>query len=170
MFLIQPCCTQKNLLALRRKLGADGTCFWHGHGDLSMAEILPVLLMRYSNVDMMLVTPSLPDGCASVVAHLMDRRFAAASGSGKINNIGHLTLVTCLQKKKSPAASAWVKDNPWGDRLTLVNVQQNDTAVILPDIAVMGPVNLVYGGHFTALATRRQKTIDALREAFGKLL
>ena len=170
MLLIEPCCAQKNLLALRQKLGADGTCFFHGYGDLSLAELLPVLLTRYSQAELMIVTPSLPDGAAEVIDRMMKRQWAAMKGGGKIDNIGHLQLLTDLTKKKSPLASAWRKENPYGDRLSLHAVQQNDTAIILPDIAIVGGVNLVYGGHFTALATKNKNVIASFRNIYEALL
>jgi hypothetical protein len=66
-------------------------------------------------------------------------------------------------------ASEWVKDNPYPERMTLKNVQQNDTAILLPDIALWGPMNLNYGGHFTALATKNARTIETLRGMYEGL-
>lgn len=169
MFLIEPCCTQKHIPALRSKLGADGTAFFHGYGDLSLAEMLPVLLTRYSEVEMMMVTPALPDGAANVLKRIMQRQWPTIDGKGKLNTISHLTLVADLREKKSPAASAWLKENPFGGRLTLKNVQQNDTAIILPDLALYGNINLTYGGHFTAIATKNAKTITSLRSMYEGL-
>lgn len=167
MFLVEPCCTQKQLLALRGKLGDDGTAFFHGYGDLSLAELLPVLLTRYSEVDVMIVAPALPNGAAKVLRQMMEKQWP--DGKGKVNAVAHLTLVTDLRKSKSPAASAWVQENPFPGRLILNDVQQNDTAVILPDIAMYGSINLTYGGHFSGIATKRKKTIEALRSMYGTL-
>ena len=64
MFLIEPCCTQKHIPALRQKLGTDGTTFFHGYGDLSLAELLPVVLTRYSEADLTVVAPALPNAAA----------------------------------------------------------------------------------------------------------
>lgn len=167
MFVIEPCCTQKQLLALRSKLGVDGTTFFHGYGDLSLAELLPVLLTRYSEADVMIVAPSLPNGAAKVLRQMMDKQWS--DGKGVVNAIGHLTLVADLRKSKSPAASAWVQENPFKERLTLHDVQQNDTAIILPDIALYGSINLTYGGHFSGIATKRARTIESLRLMYGSL-
>lgn len=167
MFVIEPCCTQKQLLALRRKLGDDGTTFFHGYGDLSLAELLPVLLTRYTETEMLIVAPSLPNGAAKVLRQMLDKQWS--DGKGQVNAIGHLTLVADLRKSKSPAASAWVQENPFPGRLTLLDVQQNDTAVILPDIALYGSMNLTYGGHFSGIATRRARTIESLRSMYTSL-
>lgn len=162
MFLIQPCCTQKDLLALRGKLGENGTTLFQGFGDLSLAELLPPLLTRYSGVEMMIVAPTLPDAATEVIASLMEKQY----DEGKSWQIGHLTLVTDMRRKKSPLTSGWQIKNPFGERLALVNVQQNDTAIILPDIALVGNINLAYGGHFTALATKKPSLIEDLRKTY----
>lgn len=166
MFIIEPCCAPKNLLALRHKLGEDGTTFWQGYGDLSLAELLPPMLTRYSEVEMMMVCPALPDAAAKVLQQMLEKQWMRADGKGKLDVIQHLTLITDLRKKKSPMASQWVKENPFGERLTVCNVQQNDTAILLPDIAFMGNINLTYGGQFTALATKNARTIQSLRANF----
>ena len=85
---------------------------------------------------------------------------------GKSWQIGRLTLVTDMCRKKSPLTGGWQSKNPFGERLTLVNVQQNDTAIILPDIALVGNINLAYGGHFTALATKKPSLIEDLRKTY----
>lgn len=167
--LIEPCCAPKHVLALRSKLGENGTAFWQGHGDLSLAELLPAILTRYSQVDMMLVAPSLPDDAAKAVQHWMKTQWMRADGKGKIDVIRHLTLIADLRKRKSPLASGWMADNPFGERMTLRNMQQNDTAILLPDIAFLGNINLSYGGHFTALATKNAKVIENLRNMYGAL-
>ena len=167
MFLIEPCCTQKQLLALRKKLGDDGTTFFHGYGDLSLAELLPVLMTRYSEVNIMIVAPALPNGAAKVLRQMMEKQWS--DGKGQVNAIGHLTLVADLRKSKSPVASAWVQENPFPGRLTIHDVQQNDTAIILPDIALYGSINLTYGGHFSGIATKRARTIESLREMYRSL-
>ena len=169
MFLIQPCCTPKHLLQLRGKMGEGGTTFLHGYGDMSIAELLPHLLTRYDGVELMIVAPSLPAAAAEAIAEAMDRRNVTRDGKGMIYTVGRLTLVTDLRKKKSPQASAWLTENPWGDRLKVVNTQQNDTAVLLPDIAIFGNVNLSYGGHFTCVATRKKSLIEDLRRNYLSL-
>lgn len=166
MLLIEPCCTPKHLLALRGKLGVDGTTFFHGKGDLSISELFPALLTRYSEVDMMLVAPSLPDSATNVLNHWMAKKWVSADGKGKIDVIKHLTLITDLRKKKSPLASNWLSDNPYSERLEIYNLQQNDTAILLPDIAFFGNINLAYNGHFTALATKSDRVIANLRSTY----
>ena len=164
MFLIEPCCTQKHIPALYDRLGNDGTTFFHGYGDLSLAELLPPLLARYTGAEMLLAAPSLPNGAAKALRAAMETRWGSPSGDAFA--IGRMTIVTDLRSRKSPMASAWLSGNPFPGRLELRDVQQNDTAVILPDIALYGCVNLVYGGHFSGIATRRARTIGTLREMF----
>lgn len=169
MYLIEPCCSQKHLRQLRDGLGKDGTAFFHGYGDLSIAELLPPLLTHYTETDMMIVAPYLPDAVAEVIIKWMRKQWARVDGSGKMNVISHLTLVADLSERRSPMASAWLNKNPFGDRMTLKNIQQNDIAILLPDIALCGPMNLTYGGHFTAMATKNARTIETLRGMYEGL-
>lgn len=118
---------------------------------------------------MIFLSPVLPDAAASVIRRLMKKQDLTADGKGKINVINHLTLITDLREQKSPIAYKWTKENPFGERLTLKNVQQNDTAILLPDIAFVGNINLAYGGHFTALATKNAKIIADLRSLYESL-
>ena len=164
MLLIEPCCTQKHLLSLRSKLGENGTSFFHGYGDLSMAEMLPAMLTRYCEAEMTLAVPTLPNGATETVMKIMRMQRMSADGKKKLDVIKHLTLVADLRKKKSPEANVWLTDNPFGDRLTIINTQQNDTAIILPDIAFFGNINLTYGNHFTAIATKHKKVIAEMKE------
>ncbi|MCR4958568.1 MAG: hypothetical protein K6B13_08205 [Prevotella sp.] len=151
---------------MTRALGADGTAWWHGYGDLSLAELLPAMLPHYSEAEMMLVTPVLPDMAAEAVLTVLRRRWARMDGSGSVNAVSRLTLITDFSEKRSPLASTWLKENPFADRLKLRNMQQNDTAILMPDLALYGPINLTYGRHFTAMATKNAKTIASLRKAY----
>ena len=168
-YLIEPCCSQKHLRQLRDELGKDGTAFFHGYGDLSIMELLPPLLTHYSETDLMIVAPYLPDAVTEVITKWMKKQWARIDGSGNLNVIAHLTIVADLSERRSPMASEWVSKNPFGERMTLKNVQQNDTAILLPDIALWGAMNLNYGGHFTALATKDAATIAALRSQYEKM-
>ena len=169
IYLIEPCCSQKHLRQLREGLGTDGTALFHGYGDLSLVELLPALLTHYSETDLMIVAPYLPDQTAEIVLKWAKKRWARMDGSGSMNVIAHLTLIADLSERRSPMASAWLKDNPLGERLTLRNVQQNDTAIIMPDMALYGPINMTYGHHFTAMATKNARTIAALRSMYEGL-
>ncbi len=169
MTLIQPCCAPKDLLQLRHVLGEDGTTLWHAYGDLSLSELLPPLLTRYNEVEILLVTPSLPDAAAVVVRRMMQQQFPSRDGNVLHHTIAHMTLISRFTERQSPLASTWMSTTPFGERLTTKNVQQNDTAILLPDIALWGPINLTYGGHFTAMATKNARTIAALREGYERL-
>ena len=167
--MIEPCCAPKHLLALREGIEPDKTAFFHGYGDLSFAELLPALLIRYCETEIMIVAPAIPDTAAETLQSMMRRHRAKMSGSGNLDVIQHLTLVSDLSERHSPMASLWLTDNPFAGRMTLKNVQQNDTAIILPDLALWGPMNLAYGSHFTAMATKDASTITCLREIYGRL-
>lgn len=169
MLLIEPCCTPKHLLALRGKLGDDGTAFFHGYGDLSLAELLPHMLSRYVGVEMMLVAPSLPTAASGVLYRMMQKQRLTAAGKGRLDVISRLTLITNIKKTTSQEVSSWLQDNTFSGRLEVRDVQQNDTAVILPDIAFFGNINMSYGGHFTAVATRNQRLMAELRRNYDAL-
>ena len=165
MMLIQPCCTNKLIPQLREKLGDDGTTFIHGYGDLGIAELMTPLLTPYTEVELMIVAPSVPDTAARVIERLMDQKLPM-KGRGQVPLIKQLTIVANLKKNSKYLSAGWMKENPWGERLQLKHCQQNDTAILLPDMAIIGPVNMAYNGHFTAVATRRRKTIDELRATY----
>ena len=165
MMLIQPCCTNKLIPQLREKLGDDGTTFIHGYGDLGIAELMTPLLTPYTEVELMIVAPSVPDTAARVIERLMDQKLPM-KGRGQVPQIKQLTIVANLKKNSKYLSAGWVKENPWGERLQLKHCQQNDTAILLPDMAIIGPVNMAYNGHFTAVATRRRKTIDELKATY----
>ena len=166
MHLIEPCCTQKHWPALRKKLGADGTQFFHGYGDLALDELLAVVLSHYTETDMMLVCPNLPDRAAELLLRWMRKSGARADGKGRLNIIARMTVITDLSDAKSPLASGWLTNNPYPERLTLHNIQQKDTALILPDLALYGALNIVHNSHFTAIASKNPKLIAQLRETY----
>ena len=166
MFLIQPCCAQKNLLTVRDAIKKGGTTQFEGYGDLSLAELLKPLLTRYGEVEMMIIAPSLPDMAAEAIDREMNRQWSRSDGPGKVNEIGHLTIIADLSIEKSPMASQWLKENPFGDRLTLINQVQEDTAILLPDFAITGPVNMRYNKHFVAEATTEPEKVGTLWEKY----
>ena len=74
-----------------------------------------------------------------------------------------------LGENASPKASQWVKNNPFPDRLTLVDKAQTDTVLLLPDLAVTGPLNFRYGEHFVCEATAIQGEVDALWKRYTEV-
>lgn len=169
MQLIEPCCAPKHLLQLREKLGESGTAFWHGYGDMSVLELLPALMRRYADEELLIAMPCVPDPVYELITRLMGKQCSSYNGKGRMNIVRHLTLIADLRESKSPSASELIRDNPYAGRLTIRNVQQNDTVFILHDIAIMGNINLLYGGHFTAIATKNQAVIQSMREVLSKL-
>ena len=162
MYIIQPCCAVKDLLLLRDGLGKSGKRQFEGYGDLSLTELLPALLARYSKTEMVIAAPSLPDQATDIIAVWMRKQFARMEGPGKLNAIERMTIITDLSEELSPTAASWVKENPFGDRLTLADRKQEDTVLLLPDIAIVGPVNMRYGNHFVATVTTIREEVDEL--------
>ena len=160
--LIQPCCAQKQLRELRNILEKKGTAQMEGYDDLSLTELLPALLTRYSNAEMLIAAPSLPDQAAEIIATWMRKQVARMDGCGNVNVVKRLTIVSDLSEAASPDASAWLKENPYGERLTLHDMRQDATAILLPDFAIEGPVNMRYGKHFTATAYGKHEDVERL--------
>lgn len=160
--LIQPCCAQKELRELRNILEKEGTAQMEGYGDLSLTELLPAMLTRYSNAEMLIAAPSLPDQAAEIIATWMRKQWARMDGCGNVNVIARLTIVSDLSEAASPDASVWLKENPYGERLVLHDMRQDATAILLPDFAIEGPVNMRYGKHFTATAYGKREDVDGL--------
>lgn len=160
--LIEPCCAGRHMLSVRDAIGTKGTMEIEGYGDLSLTELLPAILTRYAETELMIVAPTLPDQATEVIATWMRRTIARMDGNGRLNYIRRLTIVSDLSEASSPDASAWLKDNPYGERLTLHDMRQDATAILLPDFAIEGPVNMRYGKHFTAMAYGKREDVEGL--------
>ena len=118
---------------------------------------------------MTIVCPTLPNAAAEVLKKWMDKTWAGVSGEGEVDVIRRLTVMTSTNAKKSPTAEKWNKSNPWPGRLELLNIQQNDTAILLPDLVIYGGINLAHSGHFTALASTDKKVVSRLMEVYKQL-
>lgn len=153
---------------LRTAIKQGGEAELEGYGDLSLTELLPALLTRYSETRLMIVAPTLPDQAADILKKWMQKQWARMDGRGNLNVIEHLTIIADLSKRKSPTASAWQKENPFPDRLTLIDRKQPDTAILLPDFAIIGPVNMQYGHHFIATATTRAGHVEDLWKRYSE--
>jgi len=79
-----------------------------------------------------------------------------------VNVIARLTIVSDLSEAVSPDASAWLKENPYGERLVLHDMRQDATAILLPDFAIEGPLNMRYGKHFIAMAYGKREDVSGL--------
>ena len=141
-----------------------------GYDDLSLTELLPAILTRYAETELMIVAPTLPDQAAEVIATWMRRTIARMDGNGRLNYIRRLTIVSDLSEAASPDASAWLNENPYGERLVLHDMRQDATAILLPDFAIEGPVNMRYGHHFTATAYGKREDVDGLWEKYRKVM
>lgn len=154
---------------LRKALKQGGRDQIYGYGDMSLTELLPALLTSYNETELMIVAPTIPDQAAEIIATWMRWQWIKVDGSGKIYVLTRLTIIADLSPEQSPMASEWLKENPFGDRLTLVDKAQDDTALLLPDIAITGPLNLRYGQNFTCDVTTVQEEVDALWKQYSKL-
>lgn len=166
MYIVEPCCSHRQVAELRKAIRNGGSEQFRGYGDMSLTELMPALLTSYNETEMLIAAPSIPDQAAEIIRTWMRWQWMKVDGSGKIYVLTHLTLIADLGEKKSPMVSEWLTKNPWGDRLTLVDKAQKDTVLLLPDIAITGPVNLRYGRNFTATATTDAETIAALWAKF----
>ena len=193
--LIEPCCAKKHMTELRDSLAKGAAREIEGFGDLSLTELLPAILTRYSETTMLIAAPAIPDQAAEVIERWMRRQWARMDGKGKLDVVKHLTIITDLRRKKSPIVSTWLKarpasakgtvpsgsstseasqgpsaaagneTNPFPDRLTLIDqrgIAPADTALLLPDFAITGPINLRYGDRFAATATTDQPILARL--------
>lgn len=154
------------MMQLRDAIGKNGTKEFQGYGDLSLTELLPAILTRYSETEMMIVAPTVPDQAAEIIEKWMRKQWARKDGKGKLDVISHMTIVSDLRRKKSPVVWQWLKENPFGERLTLVNLQQEGTVILLPDFAITGPVNMRYGERFIATATSNPEAVKDLWNKF----
>ena len=154
---------------LRKALKQGGRDQIRGYGDMSLTELLPALLTSYNETELMIVAPAIPDQAAEIINTWMRWQWMKVDGSGKIHVLTRLTIIADLSPEQSPMASEWLKENPFGDRLTLVDKAQDDTALLLPDIAITGPLNLRYGQNFTCDVTSVQEEVDALWKQYSKL-
>lgn len=151
-------------MGLRRAIASGGTMAFEGYGDLSLTELLPAILTRYSETELLIAAPSLPDQAAEAIFSWMQKTWARMDGQGRLWRVAHLTIVTDVEQ--SPMVEECLGRDALGERLTVINTRQEDTVILLPDFAVTGPVNLRYGAHFTAEATTEKDRIDALWEKY----
>lgn len=170
MRIIEPCCVRRQLLELRDAISKGGTKQFQGYGDMSITELLPAILTRYSEVEMLIAAPSLPDQAAEIIERWMKKQWAMRTGNGKLDVVRKLTIIADLSPDKSPTASGWLTDNPFGERMKLVNIRQEETAILLPDFAITGPVNMRYGYYFVATATTMPADVSALWEKFRAMM
>jgi len=169
MKTIEPCCAERQFRLLRSAIENGGQTQFQGFGDLSLTELMPAMLVRYSETEMLIAAPAIPDQAAEIIDRWMKKQWARMDGRGKMNVIEHLTIIADLSPEQSPMASEWLCQNPFGDRLTLVDKAQDDTALLLPDIAITGPLNLRYGQNFTCDVTTVQEEVDTLWKQYSKL-
>lgn len=153
-------------MLLRDSIAKGSSAQFQGFGDLSLTELLPAIMTRYSETELLIAAPSIPDQAAEIIQKWMKQQWSRRDGSAKLDVISRLTIIADLNDEHSPMVSEWLKDNPFGDRLTLVDKRQEDTAILLPDFAITGAVNMRYGHHFTATATTVADEVKTLWAKF----
>ena len=114
----------------------------------------------------MIVAPTMPDQATEVITRWMRQQWPHANGVDKLNVVRQLTIIADLSPAKSPVMSDWLKDNPFAGRLVLVDRPQDDTAILLPDIAITGPLNLRYGQNFVCTVTTVPEEVRKLWEQY----
>ena len=90
-------------------------------------------------------------------------------GKGRLNVLNKLTVIADLSEEASPVANLWLTNNPFPDRLVLVNKAQDDTALLLPDIAITGPLNFRYDKEFVCDVTTIPSEVSDLWSVYSKL-
>ena len=167
MQIIQPCCTKKALCRLRETTDKGGTRTFECYGDMSITELLPALMTRYAETEMLIAAPSIPDQAAEAIAWEMRRRWSRADGMGKMDEISHLTIITDVSR--SPQLMIWIGDDTFGDRLTVIDRRQEEDVILLPDLAILGFKNMRYSEHFIGTITGAPDRVAALWEQFASL-
>ena len=170
MFLIEPCCAPKHFMLLRDAIGNHGKATFEGYGDLSLTEILPAILTRYSETTIMVIAPAVPNQASDIIHEWLRKAWARMDGKGRINVLSKLIVITDLSEEVSPTLSSWLKNNPFPDRLTLLNKTPNETVLLLPDMAIIGPLNMRYGKHFVCEVTTIQEVVDEYWKNYTALL
>lgn len=156
-------------MQMRDAIGNGGKTKFMGYGDLSLTELLPALLTRYSETEMMIVAPAVPDQAAEIITRWMKKQWPRMDGRGRLNVVSKLTVVADLSEESSPMASQWLNGNPFDGRLVPVSHAQGDTALLLPDIAVTGPLNMRYGQNFVCNVTTVREEVDRLWKQYGRM-
>lgn len=169
MRLLEPCCASRQLCLLRDAIGNNGRDSFEGFGDMSLTELLPALLIRYTETEMMIVAPTIPDQATAIIREWLNKKWARWDGKGQLDCLSKLTIIADLSEESSPEMSQWLKENPFAGRLTLVNRVQSDTALLLPDIAITGPLNFQYADHFVCNVTSVPAEVNDLWAQYTKL-
>ena len=156
-------------MLLRDAIGNNAKTQFKGFGDLSLTELLPALLTRYSETTMIIVAPSIPDQAADIIYTWLRHTWARMDGKGRLNVLSKLTIIADLSEEASPTANMWLTNNPFPDRLVLVNKAQDDTALLMPDIAITGPLNMRYNKEFVCDVSTIPSEVSALWKAYSKL-
>lgn len=157
------------MMRVRDAIGKNGTTMFEGYGDLSLTELLPAILTRYCETDLLIAAPQMPEQATEIIQTWMRRQLARMDGKGKLNYVKSLTIVTDVSLSAS-AVAEWAKGGAFEDRVRVIDRTQEDTMIVLPDFAIVGPVNMRYGEHFTATATARTEIVEMMKEkALGML-
>ncbi len=167
MITIEPCCANKHWKQVLKELEMKKTVLVNGYGDMTLTELLPEVLQRYSEADVLMALPTVPEQMRTLVGRMLRRTWALAQG-GNVDVVRRLRLITDARASKSPGLVEWAQGQ---ERLRLANAQHNDTLIIVHNgnpqgecaLAIMGPVNMVPCGQWTAMVTRDPVLLAELR-------
>ena len=170
MNIIEPCCASRQFGLLRDAIGNNKRTQFKGFGDMSLTELLPALLLRYTETEMMIVAPSIPDQATTAIREWLRKTWARWDNTGRLDCISKLTIIADFSEDASPMMSAWLKENPFAGKLTLVNQSQEDTAILLPDLAITGPLNFQYDKEFVCDVTAIPSEVNDLWARYAQLM
>jgi len=157
MVTIEPCCAHKHWKKVLKELELNGTVLMRGYGDMTLSELLPEVLAGYTEADVLMALPTAPEAARVLLRSMLHRTWGMQEG-GNVNNVARLRLLTDARASRSPGLVEWAQRQ---ERLELASAQQNDTIILVEDgrqqgadrLAIMGPVNVVPCGMWTAAAT-----------------
>lgn len=152
----------------------------NGYGDMTLCELLPVMLERYAECEVMVAVPTLPPQLREV----LDRWTRQTWGDGS-RAVARIWVITDARESKSPGAAEWSRDAG----VAMASCQQNDTTVVVrgrgsrvesqgsrgegrefgEDVMVMGAVNVRPSGMFTAVVTKDEKMIAEAWAYYNKV-
>lgn len=160
---IQPCCTQKHIPAVRRQLEKQTTVAFEGYGDLTLADLLPVLGDTCIGHDLTIVAPNIPRYLRSAILHSMTSTVVRQGKNTPRHP--HLTIVTDTSEERSPDLRHLAESMP--DRITLCHAVQSDTMLLLPDELWFG--NIGRGARFVGVVTRDPNLIATITSPIRQL-
>ena len=179
MLTIEPCCTQKHWPKILHNLKDTSYVYFEGYGDMTLNELLPVVFDGFSDADVMLAVPVMPERLISTLRELTKRSWANPSGRGSVPLIKRFRIITDARSTKSPGVLDFCRElRSQCAGSGVASLQQNDTIIIVRDaystIMIFGSVNSRPSCQWTAFVTNDQghiadvwSVLEARYKAFG---